>query len=187
MQQGTYLREHQCGSCLTDGLRPAIRQSRDRPRRRLARRRGTAGAPAFPQSRRMRLFPASRSTRVSHARAGETRSRAQTEDSMGDRGHAVGDRAVQWSLRGHRCRPSRMIASYPSEASRRSMNARGVRISISPMFASSVVPITCCPAHGRAVFTRARSRCWTSVGSPIGSLPRVRWFRLQRSAQRSWT
>jgi hypothetical protein len=80
--------------------------------------------------------PAMRSTQVSHARAGETRSRAQTEDSMGDRGHALGHRAVRWSLRGHGCRPSRVIASYPSEVSRRSMNARGVRISTSPMFAS---------------------------------------------------
>ena len=77
----------------------------------------------FPQSRRMRLFPASRSTQVSRARAGETRSRARTEDSIGDRGHALGDRAVRWSLRGHGCRPSRVIASYPSEASSRSMNA----------------------------------------------------------------
>ena len=82
------------------------------------------------------VCPARRSTQVSHARAGETRSRAQTQDSMGDRGHALGDRAVRWSLRGHGCRPSRVIASYPSEVSRRSMNARGVRISISATFAS---------------------------------------------------
>ena len=42
---------------------------------------------------------------------------------------------------------------------------------------SNGVPITCSSAHGPAVFTPARSRCWTSVGLLIGSSRRVRWLR----------